>query len=185
MINEIKKNTKKRMEKSIEALKNQINKIHTGRASPSLLDGIMIKYHSTMIPLRKLVNITVEDSRTLAITVFDPMLSPIVEKAIMASNLGLNPFSSEMIIRVPLPPLTEKRRNDLIKVVRNNGEQGKVSIRNIRRDANDKIKTLLKNKEISKNDEYSAQNKIQRLTDNFINKIDKALEEKEKELIEF
>ncbi|MGP1944829.1 MAG: ribosome recycling factor [Arsenophonus sp. ET-LJ4-MAG3] len=185
MINEIKKNTQKRMEKSIEALKNQINKTHTGRASPSLLDGIMVKYHSTMIPLRKLVNINVEDSRTLVITVFDPMLSPVIEKAIMASNLGLNPFSLGAIIRVFLPPLTEKRRNDLIKVVRNDGEQGRVSIRNIRRDANDKIKTLLKNKEISENDEYNTQDKIQKLTDNFIKKIDKVLEEKEKELMEF
>ncbi|HGJ5883062.1 ribosome recycling factor [Arsenophonus sp.] len=185
MINEIKKDAQERMEKTVEALKSQINKVRTGRASPSLLDGIMVEYYGAATPLRQLANITVEDSRTLAITVFDRTLAPAVEKAIMASDLGLNPSSAGTIIRVPLPPLTEERRKDLIKVVRNDAEQGRVSVRNARRDANDKIKALLKDKEISEDDERRAQDEIQKLTDNFIKKVDEALEQKEKELMEF
>lgn len=185
MINEIKKDAQERMEKSVEALKSQINKVRTGRPSPSLLDGIMVEYYGAATPLRQLANITAEDSRTLAITVFDRTLAPAVEKAIMASALGLNPSSAGTIIRVPLPPLTEERRKDLIKVVRNDAEQGRVSVRNARRDANDKIKALLKDKEISEDDERRAQDEIQKLTDNFIKKVDEALEQKEKELMEF
>ncbi|WP_334473262.1 ribosome recycling factor [Arsenophonus sp. PmNCSU2021_1] len=185
MINEIKKDAQERMEKSVEALKSQINKVRTGRASPSLLDGIMVEYYGAATPLRQLANITAEDSRTLAITVFDRTLAPAVEKAIMASDLGLNPSSAGTIIRVPLPPLTEERRKDLIKVVRNDAEQGRVSVRNARRDANDKIKALLKDKEISEDDERRAEDEIQKLTDNFIKKVDEALEQKEKELMEF
>lgn len=185
MINEIKKDAQERMEKSVAALKSQINKVRTGRASPSLLDGIMVEYYGAATPLRQLANITAEDSRTLAITVFDRTLAPAVEKAIMASDLGFNPFSAGTIIRVPLPPLTEERRKDLIKVVRNDAEQGRVSVRNARRDANDKIKALLKDKEISEDDERRAQDEIQKLTDNFIKKVDEALEQKEKELMEF
>lgn len=185
MINEIKKDAQERMEKSVEALKSQINKVRTGRSSPSLLDGIMVEYYGAAMPLRQLANITAEDSRTLAITVFDRRLAPAVEKAIMASDLGLNPSSAGTIIRVPLPPLTEERRKDLIKVVRNDAEQGRVSVRNARRDANDKIKALLKDKKISKDDERRVQDEIQKLTDNFIKKVDEALEQKEKELMEF
>ncbi|SPP32225.1 Ribosome-recycling factor [Arsenophonus endosymbiont of Aleurodicus floccissimus] len=185
MINEIKKNAQERMEKGVEALKSQINKVRTGRASPSLLDGIMVEYYGAATPLRQLANITAEDSRTLAITVFDRTLARAVEKAIIASDLGLNPSSAGTIIRVPLPPLTEERRKDLIKVVRNDAEQGRVSVRNARRDANDKIKALLKDKEIGEDDERRAQDEIQKLTDNFIKKVDEALEQKEKELMEF
>lgn len=185
MINEIKKDAQERMEKSVAALKSQINKVRTGRASPSLLDSIMVEYYGAATPLRQLANITAEDSRTLAITVFDRTLAPAVEKAIMASDLGLNPSSAGTIIRVPLPPLTEERRKDLIKVVRHDAEQGRVSVRNARRDANYKIKALLKDKEISEDDERRAQDEIQKLTDNFIKKVDEALEQKEKELIEF
>ncbi|QLK88538.1 ribosome recycling factor [Arsenophonus endosymbiont of Aphis craccivora] len=185
MINEIKKDAQERMEKSVEALKSQINKVRTGRASPSLLDGIMVEYYGAATPLRQLANITAEDSRTLAITVFAGTFATAVEKAIMSSDLGLNPSSAGTIIRVPLPPLTEERRKDLIKVVRNDAEQGRVSVRNARRDANDKIKALLKDKEISEDDERRAQDEIQKLTDNFIKKVDEALEQKEKELMEF
>lgn len=185
MINEIKKDAQERMEKSVEALKSQISKVRTGRASPNLLDGIVVEYYGAATPLRQLANITAEDSRTLAITVFDRTLTAAVEKAIMASDLGLNPSSAGTIIRVPLPPLTEERRKDLIKVVRNDAEQGRVSVRNARRDANDKIKALLKDKEISEDDERRAQDEIQKLTDNFIKKVDEALEQKEKELMEF
>ena len=185
VINEIKKDAQERMDKSVEALKSQINKVRTGRASPSLLDGIGVEYYGAPTPLNQVANVVAEDGRTLAITVFDRTLAPAVEKAIMASDLGLNPSSAGAIIRVPLPPLTEERRKDLIKVVRGDAEQGRVSVRNIRRDANDKIKALLKDKEISEDDERRSQDDIQKLTDMFIKKIDDALALKEAELMEF
>lgn len=185
MINEIKKDAQDRMEKSVEALKNQISKVRTGRASPSLLDGIMVDYYGAATPLRQLANVTVEDARTLAISVFDRSMSPAIEKAIMASDLGLNPSSAGTVIRVPLPPLTEERRKDLIKVVRAEAEQGRVAVRNIRRDANDKIKALLKDKEISEDEERRSQDDIQKLTDGYIKKVDEALAQKEAELLEF
>nr|WP_232797596.1 MULTISPECIES: ribosome recycling factor [Proteus] len=185
VINEIKKDAQERMDKSVEALKSQINKVRTGRASPSLLDGIVVEYYGAPTPLNQVANVVAEDGRTLAITVFDRTLAPAVEKAIMASDLGLNPSSAGTIIRVPLPPLTEERRKDLIKVVRGDAEQGRVSVRNIRRDANDKIKALLKDKEISEDDERRSQDDIQKLTDMFIKKIDDALALKEAELMEF
>ncbi|XZQ54889.1 MAG: ribosome recycling factor [Arsenophonus sp.] len=185
MINEIKKNTQERMEKVIKVLKNQLIKIHTGRASPSLLDNIIVERYGIKTPLRQLVNIIVEDSRTLAITVFDRTLLPSVEKSIRASNLGLNPFSTGSIVRVPLPPLTEERRNDLIKVIRSDGEQNRISIRYIRRDVNDKIRSLLKNKKINEDDEHFIQDRIQNLTDIFIKKVDEIIEQKEKEIMEF
>lgn len=185
MINEIKKDAQDRMEKSVDALKNQISKVRTGRASPSLLDGIMVDYYGSATPLRQLANVTVEDARTLAISVFDRSMSPAIEKAIMASDLGLNPSSAGTVIRVPLPPLTEERRKDLIKVVRAEAEQGRIAVRNVRRDANDKVKALLKDKEISEDDERRSQDDIQKLTDNFIKKVDDALAQKEAELMEF
>ncbi|ETS98205.1 ribosome recycling factor [Providencia sp. PROV188] len=185
MINEIQKDAQDRMEKSLEALKSQISKVRTGRASPSLLDGISVEYYGSATPLRQLANVTVEDSRTLAISVFDRSMSPAIEKAIMASDLGLNPSSAGTVIRVPLPPLTEERRKDLIKVVRGDAEQGRIAIRNVRRDANDKVKALLKDKEISEDDERRSQDDIQKLTDNFIKKVDEALAQKEAELMEF
>ncbi|CDG22613.1 Ribosome-recycling factor [Xenorhabdus poinarii G6] len=185
MINEIKKDAQDRMEKSVEALKNQISKIRTGRASPSLLDGISVEYYGAATPLRQIANVVAEDARTLAITVFDRSMAAAVEKAIMASDLGLNPSSAGTIIRVPLPPLTEERRKDLIKVVRGEAEQGRVSIRNIRRDANDKVKALLKEKEISEDEDRRSQDEIQKLTDSFIKKVDEALANKETELMDF
>ncbi|WP_041525898.1 ribosome recycling factor [Pantoea sp. At-9b] len=185
MINEIKKDAETRMDKCVEAFKNTISKVRTGRASPSLLDGIVVEYYGTPTPLRQLASVTVEDSRTLKINVFDRSLGPAVEKAIMASDLGLNPSSAGSDIRVPLPPLTEERRKDLIKIVRGEAEQGRVSVRNVRRDANDKIKALLKDKEISEDDERRAQDEIQKMTDVRIKNVDAALAEKEKELMEF
>ncbi|SQJ10326.1 Ribosome-releasing factor [Serratia rubidaea] len=173
------------MEKSVEAFKNQISKIRTGRASPSILDGIMVEYYGAATPLRQLASITVEDSRTLKINVFDRSLSQAVEKAIMTSDLGLNPSSAGSDIRVPLPALTEERRKDLIKIVRGEAEQGRVSVRNVRRDANDKVKALLKDKEISEDEERRAQDDIQKMTDAYIKLVDTALAEKEKELMEF
>ncbi|CAI0694563.1 MULTISPECIES: ribosome recycling factor [Serratia] len=185
MINEIRKDADSRMEKSVEAFKNQISKIRTGRASPSILDGIMVEYYGSATPLRQLANVTVEDSRTLAINLFDRSLGSAVEKAIMSSDLGLNPSSAGSVIRVPLPPLTEERRKDLIKVVRNEAEQGRVAVRNVRRDANDKVKALLKDKEISEDEDRRSQDDVQKLTDAYIKLLDAALADKEKELMEF
>ena len=136
-------------------------------------------------PLRQLASVTVEDSRTLKINVFDRSLSQAVEKAVMKSDLGLNPSSAGTDIRVPLPALTEERRKDLIKIVRGEAEQGRVSVRNVRRDANDKIKALLKDKEISEDDERRAQDEVQKMTDAYIKKVDAALSEKETELMDF
>ncbi|NTX81788.1 ribosome recycling factor [Serratia proteamaculans] len=185
MINEIRKDADSRMEKSVEAFKNQISKIRTGRASPSILDGIMVEYYGSATPLRQLASVTVEDSRTLAINLFDRSLGSAVEKAIMSSDLGLNPSSAGSVIRVPLPPLTEERRKDLIKVVRNEAEQGRVAVRNVRRDANDKVKALLKDKEISEDEDRRSQDDVQKLTDAYIKLLDAALAEKEKELMDF
>lgn len=185
MINDIKKDADTRMEKCVEAFKTTISKVRTGRASPSLLDGIVVEYYGTPTPLRQLASVTVEDSRTLKINVFDRSLSPAVEKAIMKSDLGLNPSSAGTDIRVPLPALTEERRKDLIKIVRGEAEQGRVSVRNVRRDANDKIKALLKDKEISEDDEHRAQDEVQKMTDAYIKKVDAALSEKETELMDF
>ena len=185
MINEIQKDAQERMEKCVESLKSQISKVRTGRASPSLLDGIVVEYYGTPTPLRQLANVVAEDSRTLAITVIARSMSPAIEKAIMASDLGLNPSSAGTVIRVPLPALTEERRKDLIKVVRGDAEQGRIAVRNVRRDANDKVKALLKDKEISEDDDRRSQDDVQKMTDLFIKKIDDALAAKEKELMEF
>lgn len=185
MINDIKKDAEIRMEKCVEAFKNHISKIRTGRASPSILDGIMVDYYGSPTPLRQLASVTVEDSRTLKINVFDRSIGAAVEKAIMTSDLGLNPSSAGSDIRVPLPALTEERRKDLIKVVRGEAEQGRVSVRNVRRDANDKLKALLKDKEISEDDDRRAQEDVQKMTDIFIKKVDAALADKETELMDF
>lgn len=159
MINEIKKDAETRMDKCVEAFKSNISKIRTGRAHPNLLDGISVEYYGSATPLRQVANVVAEDSRTLAITVFDRSLSAAVEKAIMASDLGLNPMSAGAVIRVPLPALTEERRKDLIKLVRAEAEQGRVSVRNVRRDANDKVKVLLKDKEISEDEDRKSQDR--------------------------
>jgi len=172
MINEIKQDAEARMEKSLEALRGHIAKIRTGRAQPSLLDAIQVEYYGAATPLRQLANVVAEDARTLAVTVFDRSLISAVEKAILTSDLGLNPSSAGTTIRVPLPPLTEERRRDLIKIVK-------------RRDANDKIKALLKDKEISENDQHKAEEIIQKVTDSYIKKVDEILADKEKELMDF
>jgi ribosome recycling factor len=167
VIDEIELDAQERMEKSVVALKGQFSKIRTGRAHPSLLDGIIA-----------------EDSRTLALTVFDKSAIQAVEKAIMQSDLGLNPMSAGGSIRIPLPPLTEERRKDLIRVVRNEAEGGRVAIRNIRRDANGDIKDLLKEKEISEDESRAAEENIQTITNEIIKKVDSMLADKEKELME-
>ena len=184
MINDILKDSKTRMEKSVEALKGQLSKIRTGRAHPSLLDGIQVSYYGANTPLRQVANVSVEDARTLTISVFDKTLIQPVEKAILQSDLGLNPMSAGTTIRVPLPPLTEERRRDLVKVVRNEAEGARVAVRNIRRDANADLKTLLKDKEIGEDDERKAADEVQKLTDAFVKKVDEVLADKEKELME-
>ncbi len=184
MIDDIIKDSKVRMEKSVEALRVQLTKVRTGRAHPSLLDGIMVSYYGADTPLRQVANVSIEDARTLAITVFDKSLTAAVEKAIMASDLGLNPMSAGTVIRVPLPALTEERRKSLVKLVRGEAENGRVAVRNIRRDANAELKTLQKDKAISEDDERRATDEIQKVTDSFVKKIDEVLAEKEKELME-
>ncbi len=144
-----------------------------------------MEYYGAATPLRQLANVVAEDARTLAVNVFDRSLISAVEKAILTSDLGLNPSSAGTTIRVPLPPLTEERRRDLIKIVKGEGEQGKIAIRNVRRDANDQIKALLKDKEISEDEERKAQDEIQKITDGFIKKVDEVLGDKEKELLDF
>ncbi|MEZ8144015.1 ribosome recycling factor [Enterovibrio norvegicus FF-33] len=184
MINEINADAKERMQKSVEALKSTLSKIRTGRAHPALLDGLSVDYYGASTPLKQLASIVAEDARTLAITVFDRSVIQAVEKAIMTSSLGLNPMSAGAVIRVPLPPLTEERRRDLVKIVRAEAEQGRVAVRNIRRDANSDLKGLLKDKDISEDDERRGQDDIQKLTDAAVKDIDVILEAKEKELME-
>ncbi|ALQ08820.1 ribosome recycling factor [Pseudoalteromonas fuliginea] len=184
MINDIQKDAQARMQKSVTALGSQLSKIRTGRAHPAILDGIMVSYYGAPTPLNQVANVTIEDSRTLAIGVFDKSLAQAVEKAIMASDLGLNPMSAGTVIRVPLPPLTEERRKDLIKIVRAEVEGGRVAIRNIRRDANGDVKALLKDKDISEDEARQSDDAIQKLTDKFIKEMDTLLAAKETELME-
>ncbi len=184
MINDIKNDAQERMSKSIEAFKSNLNKVRTGRAHASLLDNISVEYYGTDTPLNQVGNVSVPDARTLAITVFDKSMISAVEKAIMASDLGLNPSSQGTLIRIPLPPLTEERRRDLVKVVKGEGENSKVAIRNIRRDANSDIKSLNKDKEISDDEMHQAEDEIQKITDKFVKQVDVILADKEAELME-
>ena len=172
------------MAKSVDSLKNQMKKIRTGRAHPSLLDSIMVPYYGVDTPLNQVGAVGVGDARTLTITVFDATMITAVEKAIMSSDLGLNPNSAGAMIRIPLPPLTEERRKDLIKVVRAETEQARVAIRNIRRDANGDIKELEKEKEVGEDDARKGEEQIQQLTNKFVKQMDDLLAEKEKELLE-
>jgi ribosome recycling factor len=184
MINEIIQDAEVRMGKSIDALHTEFKKIRTGRAHPSLLDQIHVDYYGADTPINQVANVTVEDSRTLAVTPWEKDMVAKVEKAIMNSDLGLNPATAGTVIRIPMPPLTEERRKDLVKVVRHEAEQARVAIRNIRRDANSDFKDLLKEKEISEDEERNAEERIQKLTDTHVGKIDKVLADKEAELME-
>jgi len=184
VIDEIQQDAKERMAKSIESLKNNLNKVRTGRAHASLLDNIVVEYYGMDTPLNQVGNISTPDARTLAITVFDKGMIGAVEKAILKSDLGLNPSSQGTLIRIPLPPLTEERRRDLVKVVKGEGENGKIAIRNIRRDANSDFKSLLKDKEISEDEAHQAEDEIQKITDTFVKQVDVMLADKEAELME-
>lgn len=185
MINKIQEDAQQRMEKSVENYVNHIAKIRTGRAHPSLLDSIHIDYYGSQSPLKNVASIVAEDARTLVINVFDRSIINQVEKAILTSDLGLNPSNNGNSIRVPLPPLTEERRKELTKVVRGDTEQARVAVRNIRRDANDKVKALLKEKEITEDEARRSEDFMQKLTDKTIKQIDEHLAAKEKELMSF
>lgn len=184
MIDEIIQDADVRMGKSIDALHTEFKKIRTGRAHPSLLDQVHVDYYGADTPINQVANVTVEDSRTLAVTPWEKDMVSKVEKAIMNSDLGLNPSTAGTVIRIPMPPLTEERRRDLVKVVKHEAEQARVAIRNIRRDANSDFKDLLKEKEISEDEERNAEERIQKLTDKYVGKIDKVLADKEAELME-
>jgi len=184
MVEEIHKDAEQRMQKSIETLKAELAKIRTGRAHVSILDHITVEYYGSEVPLSQVAKLNVEDARTLTVIPWDKDMVSKVEKAIMMSDLGLNPSTAGNVIRVPMPMLTEERRRDLVKVVRQEGENAKVAIRNIRRDANGDFKTLLKEKQISEDEERRAEEAMQKLTDSFVAKVDALVEAKAKELME-
>lgn len=184
MVEEIISDADKRMNKSLEAFAQELSKIRTGRAHPSLLEHVMVSYYGNDVPINQAANVNVVDSRTLGITAWDKNMIPDLEKAILNSDLGLNPVTAGEVIRVPLPPLTEERRKDLTKIVRNEAEKARVAVRNIRRDANTHLKPMVKDKTITEDDERKAEARVQKLTDSHIADIEKMLEAKEQELME-
>ncbi|MCB1801409.1 MAG: ribosome recycling factor [Gammaproteobacteria bacterium] len=183
MIDDIKKDAAGRMTKSVESLGDNLAKVRTGRAHPSLLDHLTVSYYGSDVPLKQVANIGVEDARTITVQPFEQQMVSAVEKAIMESDLGLNPNSAGTVIRVPMPPLTEERRRDMTKIVRAEAEQARVAVRNIRRDANNDLKALVKEKLISEDDERRGQEIIQKLTDQHVKEIDEMLETKEADLM--
>ncbi|MDA3876952.1 MAG: ribosome recycling factor [Halothiobacillus sp.] len=184
MIEDIRKDCDVRMHKSIDALKTDLAKIRTGRAHVSILDHVTVDYYGSMVPLSQVAKLSADDARTLSVMPWEKDMVGKIEKAIMTSDLGLNPSTSGLTIRVPMPALTEERRRELGKVVRNEGESAKVAVRNIRRDANNDLKNMLKDKEISEDDERRGQDLIQKLTDGCVTEVDRLVAEKEKELME-
>lgn len=184
MIDDIKSDASERMEKSIEALGHNFNKIRTGRAHPSLLDGIRVDYYGADTPLNQAANITVEDARTLSITAWDKTMVPAIEKAILKSDLGLNPAAAGEVIRIPMPMLTEETRKGYIRQARQEAESARVSVRSARRDANAMLKELVKDKDISEDEERRGQDDVQKLTDQFIAKVEELLAAKEADLME-
>ncbi|AQU83569.1 MAG: ribosome recycling factor [Halomonas sp.] len=184
MINDIKKDAESRMKKSVEALNGNFNKIRTGRAHPSILDAVTVDYYGSQVPLSQVASVNVEDARTLAVAPWEQGMVAKVEKAIMTSDLGLNPSSAGNVIRVPMPMLTEETRKGYIKQARSEAENARVAVRNVRRDANGDFKSLLKDKEITEDDQRQGEDEIQKLTDKFIAEIDKALAAKEQDLMQ-
>ncbi len=184
MLKEIQQDTDNRMKKSVDTLSHELSKLRTGRAHPSLLESISVLYYGNPTPLNQVATIGIEDARTLILTPFDKSAVKDIEKAIRSCDLGLNPATAGVVIRVPLPPLTEERRRDMVKIVRGLGEEAKVSIRNIRRDANADIQELQKAKEISEDEEHKGSEIIQKCTDRFIAEVDKLLSNKETELLQ-
>ena len=184
MSDDVKQDAEGRMQKAVESLRHEMSKIRTGRASPALLDHVRVDYYGSPTPLNQVANVTVSDARMLSVVPFEKTMMPVIEKAIMNSDLGLNPSPSGNMIRVPMPPLSEERRKEMIKVVRAEAEQGRVSVRNIRRDANQQLKEYVKEKLISEDEERRAKKKKKKLTDKFIAEMDTFLVSKEKELLE-
>ncbi|MCS5591760.1 MAG: ribosome recycling factor [Gammaproteobacteria bacterium] len=184
MLNEIQQDANDRMNKTVASLENAFSKIRAGRAHPSLLEQIQVDYYGSMVPISQVANISAEDSRTLKVSPWEKDMVAVVEKAIMMSDLGLNPQTVGQVMRIPLPPLTEERRRELVRVVKDEAEQTKVAIRNIRRDANSDFKELLKEKEISEDDARKAEDNIQKITDDHVKSIDEKLNEKENSLLE-
>jgi ribosome recycling factor len=184
MIKEIMKDAGSRMVKTIDSLRQSLGKVRTGRAHPSLLDHLTVEYYGSEVPISQVANIGVEDARTLTVTPWEKQMVQAIEKSILKSDLGLNPATAGTVIRIPMPPLTEETRREMVKVVRHEGEGAKVAIRNIRRDANSDFKDLLKEKEISEDEAHKAEEDIQRLTDRYVGEVDKVLAGKEAELME-
>lgn len=184
MISNIKKNAEERMGKSVDALQTAFNRIRTGRAHPSLLETVIVNYYGSDVPLSQVANINMEDSRTLAVIPWEAKMAPEIEKAIMKSDLGLNPSSAGSVIRVPMPSLTEETRRNYIKQARSEAENARVSVRNVRRDANGQLKDLLKDKSIAEDEERRGQDEIQKITDKFINDVEQLLQAKEADLME-
>ncbi len=182
-IADIKKTAEDKMHKSIEAFKNELAKIRTGRAHPGILDQVLVEYYGSMVPLSQVANVTLLDARTISVQPWEKGMAAKIEKAIRESDLGLNPAAQGDLLRVPMPPLTEERRKDLTKVVRSSGEDAKVSVRNLRRDANEHAKRLLKDKQITEDDERRSEGDIQKLTDKTIAEIDKLVQGKEAEIM--
>lgn len=182
-LSEVRKSAESRMGKSIETLKVSLSKIRTGRAHAGILDHVMVEYYGSPVPISQVANVNLVDARTISVQVWEKNMAGPVEKAIRESDLGLNPISMGDSIRVPMPALTEERRRDLTKVVRTEGEDAKVAVRNLRRDANDTLKKLVKDKEISEDDERRMQDEIQKLTDRHVGEIDKLVTQKEAEIM--
>ncbi|WP_025916472.1 ribosome recycling factor [Herminiimonas sp. CN] len=182
-IPDIKKNTDQKMQKSIEALRSDLAKVRTGRAHPGLLDHIQVDYYGNPTMLTQVANVTLIDARTIGVQPWEKKMVAVIEKAIRESDLGLNPATQGDMIRVPTPALTEERRKEMVKLVKNEAEDAKIAIRNIRRDANEALKKLLKDKACSEDDERRAQDEIQKLTDKFVADVDKLVVEKEKEVL--
>ena len=185
MIQDIQKDARIRMGKTLDSLRTELAKIRTGRAHPSLLEHVQVDYYGSSVPIGQAANVSIEDARTLAVTAWDKTMVQALEKAIMKSDLGLNPVTAGTTIRIPLPPLTEERRVSLGKVVHHEGENAKIAIRNIRRDANHHLKELLKSKDISEDDDHHAEQNIQQVTDKHVTQVDEIVAVKEQELLEF
>lgn len=185
MIDDVKKDAGARMKKSVEAVHDELRRLRTGRASTSLLEHITVEYYGSEVPINQVASVSVEDSRTLMVSPWEKNMVPVVEKAILNSDLGLTPATAGTVIRVPLPPMTEERRRELVKVVRHEGENGKIAIRNIRRDAISDFKDMLKDKMITEDEDRKAQEDIQKLTDKYVAEVDALLEEKETEIMDF
>lgn len=183
MINDIKADAEKKMKKSLEALGSAFNKIRTGRAHPAILDSVMVNYYGQETPLKQIASVNVEDNRTLMVAPWEKNLVPTIEKAIMTSDLGLNPSTNGDVIRVPMPMLTEETRKEMVKQAKADAEHGRVSIRNARRDANSMLKDLLKEKDISEDDQRRGEDEVQKLTDKYIAEVDKMLKAKEEDLM--